>query len=136
MEIENNELVQIPQKKEKQMFLVWISIGISIILLVIMFALMFTTVDPRKPLYSNYEPTIEIESTINSLIFNVQSPKRNCKYVIFEVQLYDNDNTFVKSFTMRTDNIKKGELKQLQYKFSLGEMFETQFVKVQISEYK
>ncbi len=126
--------IEYDEKENKGFGCVWLMLGVGFLIVIVGLFIGFGTTS-NKPLITKDPPEIEIETTLTGILFNIQA-KDNYKYVIFEVELLDKNDNVAKSFTMRTDNLKKGELKQLEYKFSLGEIFTSEYIKVRIKEYK
>ena len=129
MENESKPIVD-SQKDNKGMGCVWLMIISAVAIIVLACCIVFI----NNPI-TKKEPTIEIETTLNSILFNIQA-KDNYKYIIFDVELLDKNKNISKSFTMREDNLKKGELRQAEYKFALGEIFTSEYVYVKIKEFK
>ncbi len=123
---ENNKQ-EIQENKNKGLRWIWILLIIGIIIIAIAISL-----DAQK---NKVQPYVEVEETLTGLIFNIQCYD-NYKYVILEIELYNNDNTKAKTFTLREDNLKKGELRQAEYKFSINEYFTANYVKVKVKELK
>lgn len=87
-----------------------------------------------KP-FKKVAPTATLECTLTGIIINIQC-NDNYDYIIIRVELLDKNNNVVKSFTMRENDMKKGELRQAEYKFSIGEVFTSNLVQARIEEYK
>ncbi len=85
--------------------------------------------------FKKVAPGFSLECTLTGILFNIQC-NDNYSYIIIQVELLDKNENIVKSFTMREDDMKKGELRQAEYKFSIGEVFTSNLVKARIEEYK
>ncbi len=127
--------IEYDDKENKSYGCIWFMIGISILALVLGLVLGLNNSNTSKPSLTKKPPDIEIESTLTGLLFNIQA-NDDYKYIIFNVELLDKDLSVAKTFTMRENDLKKGELRQASYKFSIGEFFESRYVQVQIKEYK
>ena len=87
-----------------------------------------------KP-FKKVAPSASLECTLTGIIFNIQC-NDDYDYIIIRVELLDKNENVVKSFTMREDDMKKGELRQAEYKFSIGEVFTSNLVRARIEEFK
>lgn len=56
-------------------------------------------------------------------MFNIQC-NDNYSYVILHVEFIDKNGNKIKNFTLRENNMKRGELRQVEYKLSLSEIFD------------
>ena len=68
-------------------------------------------------------PTLSSEQNFSSIIFNIQC-NDNYSYVILRIEFLDKNKNKIKNFTLREDNMKRGELRQVEYKLSLSEIFD------------
>ncbi len=68
-------------------------------------------------------PTLSSEQNFSSIIFNIQC-NDNYSYVILRIEFFDKNKNKIKNFTLREDNMKRGELRQVEYKLSLSEIFD------------
>ena len=68
-------------------------------------------------------PTLSSEQNFSSIMFNIQC-NDNYSYVILRVEFLDKNKNKIKNFTLRENNMKRGELRQVEYKLSLSEIFE------------
>lgn len=130
-----NKPIEYDDKENKSYGCIWLMIGIAILALVLGLVLGLNNSDTSKSSLTKKPPDIEIESTLTGLLFNIQA-NDDYKYIIFNIELLDKDLSVAKTFTMRENDLKKGELRQASYKFSIGEFFESRYVQVQIKEYK
>lgn len=80
-------------------------------------------------------PAVTIEETFSGLLINIQA-KDDYEYVIVKVDLYNNNQENIKSFTVREDNIKKGSTKQIKYELSPTIHFEARYTQCYVLEYK
>lgn len=80
-------------------------------------------------------PTLSIAETLAGWQINIQG-NDDYKYVIIELELYDKNENLLKAFTMRADDIKKGELRQLTYTPSLEEVWKVSLIRKRVQEYK
>ncbi len=80
-------------------------------------------------------PSVTMEQTLTKLLFNIQC-NDDYDYVILSITIYDKNYNVIRTFTLREDNMKKGELRQAEYKLSLSDQFNADSVRTSIQDYK
>ncbi len=136
MENKGNQIVENEKEEKKGYGCIYIMVGIGIaVILLGIFIFYFSSTNKTNSNFNNTNndtaiispfkepPTLSSEQNFSSIMFNIQC-NDNYSYVILHVEFIDKNGNKIKNFTLRENNMKRGELRQVEYKLSLSEIFD------------